>query len=198
MKRKIFSFSIFIIFQLFIFATLNAISTNEIKNEFENILKTKNFLKVDEQYFCIKNENENLKEITGLNTKKQITPASVSKIFITEMILSKYDPDYRFYTGAKVSKNTLYIYGGFDPFFETKDFLHLVNQITSKSKNPRINKIVFDKSFYINNSANSLKTKSNLQKIIKQNKFRKNTFSSKLQIISSSNLKSDKTRFKIR
>jgi D-alanyl-D-alanine carboxypeptidase len=192
---------ILFIFLILNFTYVNAISIAETEIQFKKILESKSFLNINEQSFCLQDENLGVKEMenktVGLNENNQVIPASVSKIFITEMMLAKYGPNYRFTTAAKISKNTLYIYGGYDPFFESKDFLHLLGQITKNKKNPKINKIVFDKSFYINNSANFLNTKQNLQKIIGENKFEKNIFSSNLQILQSKNLKADKSGYVI-
>ncbi len=192
------------LFIFFIFANVSAaISSVEIENSFKNVLKNKSFLNINDQSFCIqdlnsaKNESELKVETTGLNISKQVIPASVSKIFITEMMLVKYSPNYRFITGAKISKNILYIYGGFDPFFESKDFFQLLNQITTNKKKVKINRIMFDKSFYINNSANSLDTKKNIQKVIKEYKKINNIFLSDLEILENQNLKSDKTGYVI-
>jgi D-alanyl-D-alanine carboxypeptidase len=153
------------------------------------IIKNKGF-KLENQSICAIDKNGN--ELFSYNKDKEVVPASVSKIYLTDYLLDKLGKDFTFKTDFILNENTLYINGEKDPFFVSEHFLVVLNKIKETYPNKKINKIVFY-DFYFNWSKNDDITIQNLKNFLKNNEF----FLNDLTIISQKNkFESNKDTFK--
>ncbi len=99
------------------------------------------------------------------NENLSVVPASVSKVYTTDFVLSQMDKDYRFKTDFVVSGNTLYINGDADPFFIDAHLVIALNRISRDYKKGTIKYVVFN-NFYMNWSTFPSQTMIHLKKTL--------------------------------
>jgi D-alanyl-D-alanine carboxypeptidase len=99
------------------------------------------------------------------NETLSVVPASVSKVYTTDFVLSQMDKDFRFKTDFVVFGNTLYINGDADPFFIDAHLVMVLNRISRDYKKGTIKYVVFN-NFYMNWSTFPSQTMIHLKKTL--------------------------------
>lgn len=155
-----------------------ALDTYTTQNILNQTIQNSEFLNTADQSYCIQTPTQSF----GLNENLITVPASVSKLYVTDMALTKLGKDYRFITNVNYKNNTLYIKGSSNPFFVTEYLTDILSQIQKDNKNVFISKIVYTPDFYFNWSTDSTATKKELIKYITKNK--NTVFASSVSVIS--------------
>ncbi len=136
-----------------------------IDREFKTLLSSYPEFPTSKQSACISDKNG--KSLFGYNENLSVVPASVSKVYLTDFVLSNMDPEYQFKTNFILAGNTLYINGDGDPFFIPGHLEKVLTKIALENKNIKISKIIFS-NFYLNWSDSSVGTQVQLQLFLKK------------------------------
>jgi serine-type D-Ala-D-Ala carboxypeptidase/endopeptidase (penicillin-binding protein 4) len=116
-------------------------------NFWSRAIKNKD-LKQTKQAYCYRHQNG---EIMGENIDKIMSPASVSKIYLSYFALKKLGAYYRFKTRILIKEDHIHIQGGHDPNFTSENLFYLFSKL-NKLGIYKIKKLSFDKNFYFNRS----------------------------------------------
>ncbi len=163
-KHTTISFMLIVVCLLGIpFQTAHALT---FKTEWNTLLKTYPQFEKAKQSVCIADEKGDT--LFSFNENKVIIPASVSKIYLQDYVLSKLGATYTYKTKVVRYKNTLYINGSLDPFFTGGDLKKIILATEKKIGDRKIEKIVFT-NMYFDWSTNPAQTKINLESFIKIN-----------------------------
>jgi D-alanyl-D-alanine carboxypeptidase len=136
-----------------------------IDRDFRTLLSNYPEFPVSKQSACVSDKNG--KSLFGYNDTLGIVPASVSKVYVTDFVISNMDPQYQFKTNFIINGSTLYINGDGDPFFIPGHLEKVLTKITLENKNIKINKIIFS-NFYLNWSDSVSGTQIQMQLFLKK------------------------------
>lgn len=119
----------------------------------------------NKQAVCVSDEKGKI--LFSQNENLPVVPASVSKVYTTDFVLSQMDKNYRFKTDVVLVGDTLYINGDADPFFIDAHLNMLMLQVSRDYPRVYIRKVVFN-NFYMNWSTLSYATILGLKKNLVQ------------------------------
>ncbi len=99
-----------------------------------------------DQSFCYETQKVQLYKS---NESKKMKPASVTKLYVTDWLLSKVSKDLRFETKFYLKDKKLFILGGQDSFFVTESVTKIIEHLNA-NQITELDEIIFDKYFYLN------------------------------------------------
>jgi D-alanyl-D-alanine carboxypeptidase len=172
MKNKLFKNAFVSLFILGIFS-FNLLSQNSFNSNvftYEDTVKSLKFLSgqisrvitgagfKNTKYTIAVYSLDNKKFYFKKNTKKPLTPASLTKLFTCFSALYTLGTDYEYkteiyYTGSNINgiiSGDVYIIGAGDPLFSTKDLRSMVRQIAAEGIKEIKGNIIADASFFDN------------------------------------------------
>lgn len=86
-------------------------------------------------------------DVSGKNTDKMMSLASVSKVFTTFWALSTYGKNYQFKTKIYINGKNVHIEGGKDPFVDRRKIFMIIKNLNDNGIK-EIDKLTYDDNFY--------------------------------------------------